>query len=365
MSDIGLEGMVSKPMGTNIGVLVSDRQPTIPINTTIDDITAKAAENPLQGTKLGNEVPRGGLAEFYDKIKRTVSKIKPGVLRGFRRAAFATTLTGVLAACSVAALSSHTSSSGAKVAYPPDFSCHPIASDYGSYYNPDGSKRTWSAPHPAIDLFGDIVVAPANGKVIDIAYHSKAGHIVTLLHTPHDLKNGRNVYLFTYFSHLKGDGEKSSASKYIKIGDPVVAGQQIAEVGKTGKNLEYPGSVEHLHFEIWANRDGVYLFNWGNMDTREDRLVYVNKGSNVNPHNLWAKHPLDKPGEVKYIPFSNGEKYEGGFVYPIRCPLPKKKSGFDNGSSNILLGLDLDRIREEITERIIYSPNGNQFKKAA
>ncbi|MBI2657329.1 M23 family metallopeptidase [Candidatus Woesearchaeota archaeon] len=362
MSDISLEGMVDKPVDFD-GVLILDRQPTKPRHPTIDDI-ATAAENIPQSTHLENGTARQRFAGLYERVRGAVSQIKPKALRGIRRVALPVTLAAALAACSAAALTSHTASSGVKVVYPPDFTCHSIASDYGSYYNPDGSKRTFSAPHTAIDVFGDIVVAPANGRVIDIAYHSKAGNIVTLLHTPKDLKNGKDFYLFTYFSHLKESNGKSSASKYIKIGDDVVAGQPIAEVGKTGKNVEYPGSVEHLHFEVWMNRDGVYMFNFGDKDNRGDRLVYVNKGSNANPHDFWARHPLDKPGEVKYIPFSNGEKYGGGFVFPIKCPLPKKKSSLDMGGSNILLGLDLDRIREEITERIIYSQNGSQFKKA-
>ena len=292
---------------------------------------------------------------LYQKGKRVLSQIKAKVSRGARRAVLATTLAGVLAACSVAAFYSHTNSSGVKVAYPPDFSCYSIASDFGSYYNPEGTKRTWSAPHTGLDLFGDTVIAAANGRVIFINDHLNNGHEVIIIHTPKDL--GRDVYAFTWYVHLKED----SSRQYIKVGDDVVAGQRIAEVGKSGKNLEYTGAVAHLHFEIWTNKDGRWRFR---TDGTYRWLSYPD-GSRANPHDFWAKHPLDKPGEVKYIPFSNGEKYGGGFVFPIKCPLPKKKSGLDMGGSNILLGLDLDRIREEITERIIYSPNGNQFKKAA
>ena len=348
MSNISLEGMVDKPVDSD-GVLVFDRQPTPSQQTTIDGI---AAENPSQQTQFGNETARERPAGFYERVRVAVSQIKPKALVGFRRAALATTLAGVLAACSVAA----STSSGVKVAYPPDFTCYQIAIDYGIPITIEGK----TIPHPGIDVVGKRVIAPADGMIRSIEWNDGPGYEISLIHFPNDL-GIPNTYALSWFAHLKEFNGKNSALKYVKVGDRVFKGQPIADVGRTGRWATY----EHSHWQLLVTRD---------------RLPRNNVSEIVNNHDWWGPHPLDKPGEVKYIPFlSEGEKYDGpkgGFILPVLCP-PRKKISLSNGRNEPLeitlnfdyarypiLGLDLDTFRESMIRRIKSQPY-SQLKKAA
>lgn len=358
MSEISLEGMVGKPVGTHRDVFILDRQPTPTTNTTIDEITS---ENPPQPIETGNRTARERLSGFYERAKGAVSQIKPKVLRGVGRVALPITLAGVLAACSAVDAQNPymlpfnnakplNTSQGVKVIYPPDFSCYKIAygGDFGERFNMRGLER--AIPHPGVDILGKIVIAPADGTVRVINYINEYGYQVSLSHTEEDLDIA-GAYSITWFSHLKKSNGQNSALKYVKIGQRVKKGQPIAEPGNTG---EWAGPIEHLHWTVYVAKKTWPIDNF-------------NSGNLANNHDWWGPHSLDKPGE-KYIPFiSEGENYQGpkaGFIYPILCP-SRKKISLDNGSGKPLeialnfdyhtygiSGLDLESFRKEVASKL-------------
>jgi murein DD-endopeptidase MepM/ murein hydrolase activator NlpD len=88
--------------------------------------------------------------------------------------------------------------------------------------------------HQGHDLFaacGTTLVALTEGSVQQKAYHSAAGHYVVL-----KAPDGKSYA----YMHL------ASASP-LKIGDKVSAGQEVGEVGATGR-----ATGCHLHFEEWT-----------------------------------------------------------------------------------------------------------------
>lgn len=198
-----------------------------------------------------------------------------------------------------------------EVLYPPEFTCEKRLADFDTWQTLDGSQRT--ELHTGIDVTGHTIIAPANGKVLSIYQGLMGGYKVALLHTPKDLdKDG--IYVFSYFLHLKEVDGKNSALKYMREGQTVHRGQPIAEVGRTGTMA---GSAEHLHLEVWINDTGTY-------DKRNDGGIIPHNHKLINPHLLWAKHPMDDKVKKYITIFEENQKlYKGGFTYPIHCP-PKK-----------------------------------------
>src|SRR5512139_285127 len=102
------------------------------------------------------------------------------------------------------------------------------SSNYGFRIDPITGR---SALHTGVDLIatpGTTVVSAAGGVVSNVAFHPEYGNIVDIDHD-----NG----LTSRYAHLL----KSS----VKVGDVVMKGQLIAQVGNTGRT-----TGPHLHFEV-------------------------------------------------------------------------------------------------------------------
>ncbi len=102
------------------------------------------------------------------------------------------------------------------------------SSNYGFRIDPITGR---SALHTGVDIIatpGTPVVAAAGGVVSTVAFHPEYGNIVDIDHD-----NG----LTSRYAHLL----KSS----VKVGDVVMKGQLIAQVGNTGRT-----TGPHLHFEV-------------------------------------------------------------------------------------------------------------------
>ncbi len=89
----------------------------------------------------------------------------------------------------------------------------------------------WNAFHEGMDFMasaGEVITAAAGGVVVYAALHPQYGNMIEIDHG-----NG----LITRYAH---------ASKLVaKVGDVVLGGQKIAEVGSTGRS-----TGTHLHFEV-------------------------------------------------------------------------------------------------------------------
>lgn len=105
----------------------------------------------------------------------------------------------------------------------------------------------WGKLHSGVDICGtgrgSPIYAARDGVVTQISYHSSMGYYVTIKHD--------NGY-YTQYEHMQNvngndkTGSKCAATKYISIGQRVVAHQVIGEMGSTGSSTGV-----HLHFEIW------------------------------------------------------------------------------------------------------------------
>jgi murein DD-endopeptidase MepM/ murein hydrolase activator NlpD len=102
------------------------------------------------------------------------------------------------------------------------------SSNYGYRIDPISGR---SALHTGVDIIatpGTPVMAAAGGVVSTVAFHPEYGNIVDIDHD-----NG----LTSRYAHLL----KSS----VKVGDVVMKGQLVAQVGNTGRT-----TGPHLHFEV-------------------------------------------------------------------------------------------------------------------
>jgi murein DD-endopeptidase MepM/ murein hydrolase activator NlpD len=106
-----------------------------------------------------------------------------------------------------------------------------VGSPFGFRIDPITGR---SALHTGLDFPADIgtpIVAAAGGVVVVHDLHPAYGNMVEIDH-------GNN--LITRYAH---------ASKvHVTKGDIVKRGQQIAEVGSTGRS-----TGPHLHFEVWVS----------------------------------------------------------------------------------------------------------------
>jgi murein DD-endopeptidase MepM/ murein hydrolase activator NlpD len=125
------------------------------------------------------------------------------------------------------------------------------------YYNSlFGTRRTYNGSgivtfHSGIDFGGGItlpIYAPAPGKVVFAGPLTVRGNTVFIDH-------GMGIY--SGFFHQN--------KLIVKTGDFVKMGQQIGEVGNTGRidgTDSYYGAGAHLHWEIWANGVQVDPLPW-------------------------------------------------------------------------------------------------------
>lgn len=120
-----------------------------------------------------------------------------------------------------------------KSAFP---SLHPItsgwfSSNYGWRIDPITGKQ---AMHEGVDFMaetGTAIKAAAGGRVVYSDYHPQYGNMIEIDHG-----NG----LVSRYAH--------ASKRLAKVGDIVLPGQKIAEVGNTGRS-----TGPHLHFEILSN----------------------------------------------------------------------------------------------------------------
>jgi murein DD-endopeptidase MepM/ murein hydrolase activator NlpD len=102
------------------------------------------------------------------------------------------------------------------------------SSNYGYRLDPFTGRQTF---HTGVDLIappGTPVVAAAGGVVSNVAFVSEYGNIVDVDHD-----NG----LTSRYAHL--------SKSLVRVGDVVMKGQNIAQVGSTGR-----ATGPHLHFEV-------------------------------------------------------------------------------------------------------------------
>ena len=106
-----------------------------------------------------------------------------------------------------------------------------LTSDYGNRIHPISKKQVlhrgvdWKAP------LGTPVLAAGRGTVIEAGAKDQYGNCIIILHD--------EIYQ-TLYAHLE--------SIDVKVGEQIVAGQQIGAVGNSGLSL---GS--HLHYEVIKN----------------------------------------------------------------------------------------------------------------
>lgn len=105
------------------------------------------------------------------------------------------------------------------------------SSNYGWRIDPFNGQRAF---HEGIDFMaekGTPIMAAAGGVVVYSAFHPQYGNMIEIDHG-----NG----LITRYAH--------ASKRLVKVGDVVLRGAEIAEVGMTGR-----ATGTHLHFEVRLN----------------------------------------------------------------------------------------------------------------
>jgi len=117
-----------------------------------------------------------------------------------------------------------------------------ILPSHGRLSSPFGLKRFFNKqarnPHSGLDIAaptGTTVKAPANGTIIDVGNYFFNGNTVLVDH-------GQG--LISGYFHL--------SKTIVKIGDNVIQGQKIAEIGATGRV-----TGPHLHWNVYLNKTKV------------------------------------------------------------------------------------------------------------
>ncbi len=106
-----------------------------------------------------------------------------------------------------------------------------ITSPFGMRNDPINNKRTM---HLGIDIatsLGDPLYAAGNGIVTFSGYSGSYGKIIIISH---------GYGYKTVYAH--------NNSNYVKVGQKVEKGQQIGEIGNSGKT-----TGPHVHFEVHLN----------------------------------------------------------------------------------------------------------------
>ena len=223
---------------------------------------------------------------------------------------------------------------GTPVEYPPEFSNPRISSGFTSRMGPDGKTfrpNNWELKyHFGLDIgsTNDIVISPCDGEIEVIDGTNRYGNHLALLVSPRDMKGSAEspvnnedprTYYSVSFVHLKNHNGKHSAYEFLDLSksNRVERGQPLAIVGRTGRVLR--GLPGHVHVQVYSKFDASYS-RW----VDEEGATRTNFDLSVlrNPHNLWAPHELDVPGEVKYIPYFDpkrpGKNYSPGFTYMVK-----------------------------------------------
>lgn len=115
-------------------------------------------------------------------------------------------------------------------------SLYPVAtgwfsSNYGWRLDPFSGKK---AMHEGVDFMSEVgtpIKAAAGGVVVYSDYHPQYGNMIAIDHG-----NG----LISRYAH--------ASKRLVKMGDIVLQGQKIGEVGSTGRS-----TGPHLHFEVLSN----------------------------------------------------------------------------------------------------------------
>lgn len=113
-----------------------------------------------------------------------------------------------------------------------------ISDDYGNRIHPILGTQQF---HNGVDMAapgGSPILAAYDGEVVAASYSSSMGNYIMIDH-------GNTLY--TIYMH--------ASALYVKKGDVVARGQQIAAVGSTGRS-----TGNHLHFSVRLN--GSYVNPW-------------------------------------------------------------------------------------------------------
>jgi len=127
---------------------------------------------------------------------------------------------------------------------------HPVAGDVGKFTS-DFGKRGRYEKHTGVDIAarsGTDVFASDSGKVTFAKWKGNYGYYIIIEH-------GDGVE--TRYAHLR--------KMHVKVGDEVVQGQVIAQVGSTGRS-----TGPHLHFEILQNGEFVNPNDYIDMSVYQD-----------------------------------------------------------------------------------------------
>jgi len=128
-----------------------------------------------------------------------------------------------------------------------------VYQEFNSLY---GTRRTYNDDpkitfHAGVDFAGGMylpITAPADGVVVFAGELTVRGNTVFIDH-------GQGI--FSGFFHQN--------KLMVKTGDVVTKGQQLGEVGNTGRVSgagDYPGAGAHLHWEVWVNGVQVDPLDW-------------------------------------------------------------------------------------------------------
>ena len=161
---------------------------------------------------------------------------------------------------------------GLKVKFPENISCENIASEYGSPYRYDGSKRPsfrMAGLHGGLDLsleVGTPLLAIADGVLVKKGEGGRAtGNFIFVKFHPRS--TGFNKYIYAKYQHL----DELPASP---IGTKFSAGQQIAISGDTGTSGGYFGSgYPHLHITMFASEHGHVTGRFGKFLMKNGRMI--------------------------------------------------------------------------------------------
>ncbi|MBQ9530784.1 MAG: M23 family metallopeptidase [Eubacterium sp.] len=182
----------------------------------------------------------------------------------------------------------------------------PVLGSY-SISSPYGSRN--SGYHYGIDVAtsgqANIVVATASGTVVSVAnscphvscgyqceHYSTYGNMVAIRH---------NDGKCSYYGHLKKDSIK------VSVGDNVIAGQQIANVGSSGYSTGY-----HLHFEIRTSYGATRSTSTClNVNPSSLAYTYIDSPVSVNNTETYV-NVIDNYANISWY------AYPGATVYNVR-----------------------------------------------
>ena len=166
-------------------------------------------------------------------------------------------------------------------------------------------SQKFSKSHRGIDLgwFDNPhqpVYSVCDGKVIDIQKQTTGGNVIHILYTNGAVSLG---YVCEY-GHLQYNSIK------VKIGEYVKKGQEIALMGKSGKNCK----GYHLHFGLYKGNSINYKVDkWIDpikyLCVYKDQKVYssTSKLYNLNYTKIAEGIPKTEIGEAMYVRVKNGK----------------------------------------------------------